>query len=295
MLLSEAQRLLYKELKGYTSNISLEITTILEFILQLSCEEIHALPKTFVLSDEEQKILKATIKRRQKEEPLAYITGQVEFCGYKILVNKHVLIPRPETEQLAQISVERMIANTRKEISILEVGTGSGCISCYLCGELSKRDIPFSFIGIDTSHKATELTLKNLHANNLSMHIKNRDIVILNTSLIEIGWKAHTQRGFIISNPPYIPSGKLRKLSKSVSQYEPYRALDGGGDGLNVYKEILNYVKRFKKKPELYLESDPLINKKLKQLIEERGYQVRMKNDLFEEERFLIAKNSSWE
>ena len=164
------------------------------------------------------------IKRRIKNEPIAYITGKKEFWNYNFSVNRSTLIPRPETELL----IYKVISFFKdKNINILDVGTGSGCILLSILKEL-----PFSRgTGIDISAKAIQTAKKN----SKKLNLLNRS----NFKLFDIN-KFNTERyDLIISNPPYIPSRDIRKLSKDIINYEPLVALNGGLDGLDLTKKII--------------------------------------------------------
>ncbi len=173
-----------------------------------------------------QKILefKRYLLRRSKNEPIAYILKEKEFWSKRFNVNKNTLIPRPETELL----VDKLIKIYRgKKISILDIGTGSGCILISLLDTLEQS----TGLGIDISKKAILTAKKNAHKFNLSNRIK-----FLSKSVDNIFNKKFD---LIVSNPPYIETKDIKNLSNDIKKYEPIMALDGGNDGLDLIKKVI--------------------------------------------------------
>jgi len=164
------------------------------------------------------------IQRRIKNEPIAYILGKKEFWSENFIVDKSTLVPRPETELLIHKLVN--IYKNRK-INILDIGTGTGCILLSLLKELYNS----RGIGIDISSRAiriAKINSKNLNLTNRAK-FKNFDLDKYEMAKFDL----------IVSNPPYIPSQEIRKLSKDITNFEPRKALDGGPDGLDLIKKII--------------------------------------------------------
>ena len=170
------------------------------------------------------------IKRRIKREPVAYITGTKEFWSEDFVVNNATLVPRPETELLIY-KVIKFFKN--KKINILDIGTGSGCILLAILKELNLS----RGTGIDISPKAIQtakVNSKNLNLLNRSK-FKIFDFTKYNLDKYDL----------IVSNPPYIPSKDIKKLSNDIINFEPRTALDGGVDGLDLIKKVIyksNYL-----------------------------------------------------
>ncbi|GAB7025897.1 peptide chain release factor N(5)-glutamine methyltransferase [Geotalea toluenoxydans] len=162
------------------------------------------------------------IARRGRREPLQYILGSQEFMGLDFAVTPAVLIPRHDTEVLVNETVKR----AGKTSSILDVGTGSGCISISLAKALPGAAIT----GVDTSVDALAVAEKNCNTHGVA-------VKLLHGSLFEPvqGQQFH----MVVSNPPYIPSDDLKTLQPEVRDYEPAGALDGGKDGLDFYRQIV--------------------------------------------------------
>jgi len=169
-------------------------------------------------------IFKEYLIRRSKNEPIAYIFEEKEFWSKNFNVNKHTLIPRPETELL----VDGLLKIFKdKKISILDIGTGSGCIIVSLLANL-RQSIG---TGIDISKKAILMAKKNVEKYKLNNRIK-----LLNKSFENIFDKKFD---LIVSNPPYIERKAIKNLSEDIKKYEPRMALDGGNDGLDLIKKVI--------------------------------------------------------
>ena len=217
----------------------LDSELILSKILKKSREQMLTATEQTVSS----KVIKdfyKLIKRRFNHEPLAYIFNEREFWSKNFFVNINTLIPRPETELL----VERLSKYFKnKKISILDIGTGSGCIILALLEELKNS----YGTGIDISKKAIKIALKNSNLLKLSHRSK-----FYNRSLDQIYARKFD---LIVSNPPYICSHKIKNLSEDIKRFEPRIALDGGNDGLDVIKKVIyKSTSILKKKGMLALE-----------------------------------------
>ena len=167
---------------------------------------------------------KKLIQRRQLNEPIAYILEEKEFWSKKFYINKGTLIPRPETELLVEKILEMY---KEKKISILDIGTGSGCIIISLLSNLTNSN----GLGIDISKNAILTAKKNALKYKLTQRVK-----FLNKSLNNIFCKKFD---LIVSNPPYIVSKDIKNLSDDIKRYEPRIALDGGNDGLDLIKKVI--------------------------------------------------------
>ena len=171
---------------------------------------------------------KGLIYRRSLNEPVAYILKKREFWKKDFIVNRNTLIPRPETELMVEKIVN--IFNNRN-ISILDVGTGSGCILLSILSELKHS----KGIGIDISKKAIDVANKNLKDHKLLNRTK-----FLRKSLDQIRNKKFD---LVVSNPPYIMKKDIRNLNDDIKKFEPKLALDGGNDGLDVIRKVIYKAK----------------------------------------------------
>ena len=201
------------------------------------------------------------IKRRLKREPLAYILKKKEFRSKSIMIDNNTLIPRPETELL----VEKIIKHYKnKEISILDLGTGSGCIILSLLSEIKKS----RGVGIDISKKALNIAVKN----SIQLGLKKKS-KFFNKSLNHV---YNYKFDLIVSNPPYVCSHQIKNLSDDVKKHEPRIALDGGNDGLDVIKKVI-YKSRnvLKIKGLLALEIGHGQFRKVSQILNSQGFRVK--------------------
>jgi release factor glutamine methyltransferase len=174
------------------------------------------------LSDQELAAYRAMVARRGKREPLQHILGTQEFCGLEFAVTPAVLIPRHDTETLVNEAVTRMPAAR----SILDIGTGSGCIAISLACNLSGASVTAT----DISPGALEVARGNARR-------CGADVEFLAGSLFQP--VAGRRFDLIVSNPPYIPSADIEGLEPEVRDHDPRTALDGGGDGLDIYRSLI--------------------------------------------------------
>jgi len=172
------------------------------------------------------------LRRRLNREPLAYITGQQEFWSLGFLVSCDVLVPRPETEILVERALKHLATiNNRGAPRILELGTGSGAIAVALASELPQAEI----VATEIAPAALEIARRNASRNGVSnaMRFLQGDLFTALDQELEKDFD------LILSNPPYIPRGEIAHLEAEVSRWEPRAALDGGVDGLDFYRRII--------------------------------------------------------
>ena len=179
------------------------------------------------LKEEEIDMYRELIRRRGKAEPLQYIIGSVEFFGLEFMINKSVLIPRPETEILVEKIIECCDRNI--PIKILDVGTGSGNIAVSLA-----KNLPCcSVVAIDISEDALETASENSLLNNTDKQIVFKKYDFMNENNLE-----QDSFDLIVSNPPYVSAEEFPSLRPELKVYEPRIALTDNGDGLNFYRSI---------------------------------------------------------
>ena len=175
----------------------------------------------------------ALTERRISGEPVAYITGAWEFYGLPMFVTPDVLIPRMDTELLVDAAKE--LLNGRKmDARVLDLCCGSGCIACAVGHEMPAARI----VAVDLSAKALEVARRNVAVNRLSSRVICMQADATASPPMSMG-----QFDMIVSNPPYVRSADMKKLDRSVRDFEPSWALDGGKDGLKFYKAIIKYWK----------------------------------------------------
>lgn len=169
--------------------------------------------------------LRALVVRRSRREPLQHILGQASFCGLDFKVTGDVLVPRPETELLAERAWE-FLAHVDGRPLVLDYGTGSGCLAVTLAVRVSSARIT----AVDISAAALGIARENARAHGVEGRI----------DFVEDDGLKQLTPGFtlIIGNPPYIPSGEIAELAPEVKDFDPHLALDGGDDGLEHYRRL---------------------------------------------------------
>lgn len=214
------------------------------------------------------------IERLIDGEPLDYVIGRRNFLGVRLKVNTSVLIPRPETEELAQMVIDRERGST----VFADVATGSGAIACALASHLSHSHV----LASDLSLAALEVAMENAAGNglnNISFYHGN-NLAALENSLEEIE--------VIISNPPYIKTSMLKSLDRQVAGYEPILALDGGSDGLDFYRDFFELLPEGKR---VYLEIAEYSVEGLSDLAASlKGYEYSFEKDFYGSYRFMLLR-----
>ncbi len=195
------------------------------------------IPKSSVATEEriikfaQAKKIVQIADERLTGRPLWYVIGDTDFCGYKIKVDERVLIPRPETEEMAMMVVSALEDGN----SVLDLCTGSGAIAIAVSKEAEKRKIQVKVTATDISAEALELAKENAEAN-------DADVLFIQSDLFT---RMRGRFDVIVTNPPYIPSAEIEKLQREVKNYEPRLALDGGADGLTYYRRIAVDASRY--------------------------------------------------
>jgi release factor glutamine methyltransferase len=184
-------------------------------------------------TDQVEQQVAAFTARRLEGEPVAYITGDWEFYGLPMKVTKDVLIPRADTELLVDLTKEAL-TGWKMDARVLDLCCGSGCITCAVGHELPATKL----VAVDLSASALEVCRQNVNLNRLTTRAICMQADALASPPLGIG-----SFDLIVSNPPYIASAEIPTLDRSVRDYEPMWALDGGKDGLRFYKGIIKHWK----------------------------------------------------
>lgn len=234
------------------------------------------------IDESKVEIIKTMIDKRKSSYPLQYILGEREFWGMDFKVSEGVLIPRQDTEILIEETLKKLKDNKHKSnLKGFEIGVGSGIISITLLKEIET----LTMIGVDINDKAIELT----KANALKHEVNDR-LCILNSNLFEKINKEN-QFDFIISNPPYIETKVIDSLQEDIKQHEPKLALDGGEDGLDFYRAIIEQSKSYIS-PEGFIAFEIGYNQAeaVKKIFVENGYpNVTVAKDLAGFDRVVIG------
>lgn len=233
------------------------------------------------LSQKETDDYRELIKRRAAREPLQHITGSTSFCGIEIAVNKNALVPRPETEQLAELGWKFLSTINSQSSTALDFGTGTGCIAIALAAKCPNAKIS----ALDVSADALALAKQNAEANKVSDRIE---------FFYGDGFGALPQMQFdlLISNPPYIASAEIETLSPEVKDFDPRAALDGGADGLYFYRMLACDGKNFLKSAgKIILEFGDGQAAAIKKIFEDEKWIVEaVQDDYSHRARFLVAR-----
>ena len=174
-----------------------------------------------------REVYQARLRRRAAHEPIQRITGHAWFMGMPFTVNEETLIPRDDSETLVLKAAEELRARKKplEEIRVLDIGTGTGCLILSLL-----KMVPgIEAVGTDISEKALDAASQNAEANGLAAKFRKSDLFSNVSGVYDI----------IISNPPYIKTSDIDGLKEEVRAYDPYRALDGGEDGLVFYRRLI--------------------------------------------------------
>ena len=212
----------------------LQTELLLAHVLQMPRMKLY-LNFDRALNAAETDALREFVKRRGQREPLQHIVGTASFCGLEIAVNRHALIPRPETEMLAELGWKFLATLNLPPATALDFGTGTGCIAIALAAKNPNAKIT----ALDISSAALALAKENAARNKVAERIE---------FLPSDGFAALTTEmkfDLIVSNPPYIASAEIATLDPEVRDFDPRAALDGGADGLDFYRRLATEGKNF--------------------------------------------------
>ena len=267
-----------------------EIDTFLFLLLEeyLNFKRIDVVLKSnFEISPEDLTLLKSSTKLLEQEVPIQYILGKTEFYGFPFILNEHVLIPRPETEELVTSVLNKISKleplhpfEKEKKLKILDIGTGSGCIPISL-----KRSLPFAEItAIDIANEALIIAQKNASLNKVNINFIQQNI-LKTTGLDDI-------YDIIISNPPYVRVSEKIEIKNNVLKNEPHLALFvEDNNPLIFYSKIAELAKsHLTKNGTLFFEINQYLGKETVELIKLKGFnKIQLKKDIFGHDRIIIA------
>ena len=243
------------------------------------------------LSAADQTELQFIAKRLLQGEPIQYVLGQADFCGRTFMVNEHVLIPRPETEELCQWIVgseQRKVISDK--YSFLDIGTGSGCIACTLAAEVPEAEVT----AWDISEEALKIARENANHNNVHVTFEQVDVLNL-TSPLPFGGGRGEALSLIVSNPPYICNKERAAMEPNVLEHEPHSALFvPDDDPLLFYRAIAQFGQTaLKQGGWLYFEINPLYAEPLcDMLCDMRFCCIETKTDQYGKQRMIRAQRS---
>ena len=234
------------------------------------------------LTHEEQSSFYKAVDRLRNHEPIQYILGETEFFGMPITVNKQVLIPRPETEELVSWIIEDVDKN---EATILDIGTGSGCIAISLAKKLNNAVVS----AIDISTRAIEVAKKNTLINNVNIEFSRVDVLNFEADL-DLHHKWESKFDIIVSNPPYVRMQEKKLMKLNVIDHEPDIALFvEDDDPLLFYRKISQLSKQYlRHHGTLYLEINEYLGLEMEKMLNKAGFKhVVLKKDMFGKNRMI--------
>ena len=235
-------------------------------------------------ADVPQQELQQLTERLEQHEPIQYVLGQADFCGRTFKVSPAVLIPRPETEELCQwvTTKVRDSACNDAALSILDVGTGSGCIAITLAAELPEAKVT----AWDISEDALLVACENALLNGVTVDFELQDVLLATAA-------AQQTKDIIISNPPYICNKERATMEANVLEHEPHQALFvPDDDPLLFYRAIAKLGQQMLiREGWLYFEINPLFAGQLAQLLSSMSYRdIEIKTDQFGKQRMIRAR-----
>lgn len=230
------------------------------------------------------------IERLNNNEPIQYILGETEFYGRRFLVNDSVLIPRPETEELVKYIVDKQKSQfpvTNKQLQILDIGTGSGCIAISLAKELTN----FKVTAYDISEKALETAKTNAELNKADVTFEKVDI--LNSEFLILNSQAERRPfSIIVSNPPYVTKQEIDRMQKNVLDFEPHLALFvEDSEPLIFYEAIANFAfNNLTDNGLVAVEINEALGEETADIFRKKGFsEVEIIKDIHQKDRFVSA------
>jgi release factor glutamine methyltransferase len=205
------------------------------------------------------------VRRRASREPLQHILGTVSFCGLEIRCDRVALIPRPETELLAERAWQFMSSRPPGKSTCLDLGTGTGCIAIAVAVHVPQAVIH----AVDISGEALTLALENAAVHHVTERVHFHQGDAFNAL------PQDTRFDLIISNPPYIATAEIESLAPEVRDFDPRLALDGGGDGLEFYRRIAR-------------QAGPFLKRAGKLMLEFGDGQAEALKNIFSEEKWIV-------
>ena len=278
----------FAELKTIQEDSEIEsfFFILTEFLHNLKRIDVSLHPD-FEITESYFKKWQTIISELKTEKPIQYITGEAWFYGLRFEVNENTLIPRPETEELVEwivesqkSKVENLNIQKSNNLTILDIGTGSGCIPITL-----KKEIPNAQVSaIDISEKALEIARKNASDNQVEVNFIHRNI--LETESLDEKYDV------IVSNPPYVRNLEKQEIKRNVLDYEPHLALFvADSDALLFYRKIAQLaLKSLAPNGKLFFEINQYLGKETVELLEQLGFKnIELRKDFVGNDRMICA------
>lgn len=234
------------------------------------------------LSEEQEQEYRCLLDRRAWGEPVAYLIGQKEFMGLNFRVTPNVLIPRPDTELMVETALEFLKQEGQENSLAIDVGTGSGAIAISLAYLTQGLQVQ----AIDVSEQALKIAQQNAATHGVADRVYFQQGNLLQSISKDLRGKV----GVITANLPYIPTGDIDGLMPDVKDYEPHLALDGGLDGLDLYRQLIPQAFELLRIGGLLLmEIGPGQGEPARAILPREKWSAKIANDLAGRERLVIA------
>jgi release factor glutamine methyltransferase len=277
-------RIFHQELKNYYDER--EINQFLHILFDewkgWNRAQVH-INQEEIFSKEEITRFHLALEELKRDKPIQYITGSTHFHGLKLVVTPDVLIPRPETEELVDLIIKENTNKKDGELTILDVGTGSGCIALSL-----KKNLPFSSVSaMDNSLKALKVARENADRNGCPTRFLHHDIFQRHA------WSDFSNYDIIVSNPPYVRESEKKEMHKNVLNFEPPDALFvPDNDPLVYYDAIADFALIHISHPGLiYLEINERFGPEIRTLLLTKKFdKVEVIKDMKDKDRFVRAE-----
>ncbi len=286
MLLREIKNVFHAELDTLYEKEEVDsfFYLLIEYYLDLD-RFVLAIEPQLIIAKENEKPLFDALSRLKLNEPVQHIIGKTHFMDLQFIVNKKVLIPRPETEELVRWIVGDVAAEANQvkssPLKILDIGTGSGCIAISLAKQLPEAAV----FALDVSEAALEVARENAKVNTVEIELFKADVLELES--------LDTHFDIIVSNPPYVRELEKNKMQKNVLEHEPHLALFVTNENpLLFYERIAGFaIKHLKKGGRLYFEINQYMAKETEGLLRDHNFsEIEVRKDMFGNDRMLSGK-----
>lgn len=284
MILKEIQSIFHQELDSLygSEEVGSFFNILIDFYLGLNRIALVLDPNYTITKEEEQPLFEA-LSRLKLEEPIQHIVGETEFYGLPFKVNKHALIPRPETEDLVDWILKSLSDKKDQPLKILDIGTGTGCIAISLAKHLPKVQV----FAVDVSPEALKVAQENARLNHVSIAFIENSILEIQDDMLK---SATDFFDVIVSNPPYVRHLEKVEIKNNVLQHEPHLALFVKDENpLQFYKTISDYaLTALKENGLLFFEINQYLGAEMETLLKTALYKdIELKNDMFGNQRML--------
>lgn len=277
-----SRQLLHQTTSALQAIYDIEEARSIAFVL---LEHLYGLSRSAILADKsvylaDNNLLQSALARLQTYEPIQYVTGVTEFMGRIFQVNKHVLIPRPETEELVSVIIEEN--KHYPPAKAIDIGTGSGCIAISMAAAWPQAEVT----ALDISEDALRVARANAERYVQNVHF-------MEASILDTSWQAKTepmQVDIVVSNPPYVTYAEEALMRRNVTDFEPPIALFVEDvDPLLFYRHIARFCTRhLRKQGCCYMEINEQYGEGVKKLLEGNGFaRVEVLQDMFGKSRFV--------